>query len=44
MPSRWCRFDRTLKRIADEEPTGLLEWLAEVLYSERAGQQSDHTL
>lgn len=31
MPSRWRRFDRTLKRIADEEPTGLLEWLAEVL-------------
>ena len=31
MPSRWRRFDRTLKRIADEEPTGLLDWLAAVL-------------
>ncbi len=31
MPSRWRRFDRTLKRIADEEPKGLLDWLTEVL-------------
>jgi predicted transposase YdaD len=31
MPSRWHRFDRTLKTIAEQEPTGLLEWLAGVL-------------
>jgi len=31
MTSRWRRFDRTLKRIAEEEPSGLLKWLTEVL-------------
>jgi hypothetical protein len=31
MPSSWHRFDRTLKVIAEQEPSGLLDWLATVL-------------
>lgn len=31
MSARWHQFDRTLKLIAEQEPAGLLDWLAAVL-------------